>query len=206
MQLRERLENGNIKGISSLPQIKVIYEEVGNQRQKFKDESSLFDFYKTIPELTTEAPNNCNVFFLNEGHELLGFYNLPNIVDEKFTQEIRDIFAIAITSNTHEIIISQMRQKEDYLPSETDIDIAYQLLDMCCLFNIEFIDSVFIRIDNQRIVSMREYGFFEEKYILEWLETRINKHIPLNHLFESRAKQTNFNEYTAKDEEDGLPF
>ena len=205
MQLREWLGDKQVKGLTSLPQIKITFKEVENQRQKFKDTTSLFDFYSTIPDLLAKAPKNCNVFFLNQDH-ILGYYNLPNIVDEKFTQEVRNIFAIALSSNTDSIVVSQIRQKENHLPSETDIDINYKLLDMCCLFNIELVDSVFIREDNHRVVSMKEYGFFEEKFILEWLQTHIDKHIPLNHLFELRARQTNFNEYTAKDEEDGLPF
>ena len=185
------LKKNDAKWITNIPCIQVFYENPAPQtgRISFKKKPPLKELCELLTALNPPYEDAAHMLFLNAEKELLGYHSITPITSTNFDQSIRNTFGIVVQSCTQHLVMCQLFATQKAMPTNQDIEIAYRILDMCCLVGIELLDVVLMNKTTQHHFSFADNGVLSEDYILEWYQQKVDKIPPLTLMLDRVFKQ-----------------
>lgn len=142
-----------------IAEIKVSYSNNLKDTVQISDSNSA---YKVLLESwnkdTLELQEEFKVILLNRNNKALGIYNLSKGGTSSTTVDIKLIFAVALKSNAHSIILGHNHPSGNLKPSDADKNITAKIKKAGQYLDISLLDHL--------IITKTNYYSFSDKGIL----------------------------------------
>lgn len=142
-----------------IAEIKVSYSTNQIRKVKIKNSQSAYDsFLNSWNKQTIELQEEFKILFLNRNNEVLGIYNLSKGGTAQTIVDIKLLFAVALKSNAHSIILAHNHPSGNLKPSDADKNITAKIKKAGKYLDISILDHL--------IISRTSYLSFADDGIL----------------------------------------